>query len=73
MLGTTKSQRDRLSHVLDIIKEVERIFGTAPKSEILARAAKEGISQSEAEKAIEKLKQDGFIYDPNRNEKYKVV
>ena len=73
MVGVTKSQRDRLTHVLDIIKELEKEYGTAKKSEIIERAVSEGIPESEAEKAIEKLRLDGHIYDPKRDERYKVV
>ncbi|MBU2560449.1 minichromosome maintenance protein MCM [archaeon] len=74
MVGVTKSQRDRLTHVLDIIRELEREFN-APvmKSEILERGLKDGISEKEVEGAINRLKQDGQIYDPNRNDRYKVV
>lgn len=73
MVGVTKSQRDRLTHVLDIIKELEKEYGTAKKSEIIERAVQEGIPEREAEKAIEKLRLDGHIYDPMRDERYKVV
>jgi replicative DNA helicase Mcm len=74
MVGVTKSQRDRLTHVLDIIRELEKEFN-APvmKSEIVERGLKEGISEREVENAIDRLKQDGQIYDPNRNDRYKVV
>jgi replicative DNA helicase Mcm len=74
MVGVTKSQRDRLTHVLDIIRELEKEFN-APvmKSEIVERAVKEGISERDVENAIDRLKQDGQIYDPNRNDRYKVV
>jgi replicative DNA helicase Mcm len=74
MVGVTKSQRDRLTHVLDIIRELEKEFN-APvmKSEIVERAIKEGVSEREVENAIDRLKQDGQIYDPNRNDRYKVV
>jgi replicative DNA helicase Mcm len=74
MVGVTKSQRDRLTHVLDIIRELEREFN-APvmKSEILERGLRDGISEKEVESSIDRLKQDGQIYDPNRNGRYKVV
>ena len=74
MVGVTKSQRDRLTHVLDIIRELEKEFN-APvmKSEVMERAVKEGISEKEVENAIERLKLDSQIYDPNRNGRYKVV
>ena len=67
-------ERDRLTHVLDIVRELEKEYN-APvlKSEIVERAVKEGISENEVENALERLKLDGQIYDPNRNERYKVV
>ncbi|MBI4344194.1 MAG: minichromosome maintenance protein MCM, partial [Euryarchaeota archaeon] len=64
MVGVTKTQRDRLTHLLDIIRGLEREYGTAKKAEILERASKEGIPEREAEKAIEKLKLDGHIFEP---------
>jgi replicative DNA helicase Mcm len=64
MVGVTKSQRDRLTHVLDIIKEIEKEYGTAKKSEIIERALEEGIPEGEVEKAIEKLRIDGYIFEP---------
>ncbi len=72
MVGVTKSQRDRLTHVLDIIKDLEKEYGTAKKPEILERAAQEGIPEREAEKAIEKLRLDGHIFEP-KFEQYKVA
>lgn len=74
MVGVTRSQRERLTHVLDIIKELEKeLNAPVKKSEIIERAVKEGIPEKEVEKAIEKLKLDGYIYDPRRNDRYKVV
>lgn len=74
MVGVTKSQRDRLTNVLDIIRGLEKEFN-APvmKSEIMERAVRDGISEKDVENAIDRLKQDGQIYDPNRNERYKIV
>lgn len=59
--------------ILDIIKELEKEYGTAKKSEITERARSEGISEAEAAGAIEKLRMDGHIYDPKRDESYKIV
>lgn len=73
MVGVTKSQRDRITRVLEMIREIEKEYGSAKKSEIIERAMEEGISEREAEKAIEKLRADGHIYDPKRDERYKVV
>ena len=73
MVGVTKSQRDRITRILEIIREIEREYGSAKKSEIIDRAAEMGIPEVEAEKAIEKLRKDGHIYDPRRDDRYKVV
>jgi DNA replicative helicase MCM subunit Mcm2 (Cdc46/Mcm family) len=73
MVGVTKSQRDRITRILEIIREIEREYGSAKKSEIIDRAAEVGIPEVEAEKAIEKLRKDGHIYDPRRDDRYKVV
>jgi replicative DNA helicase Mcm len=73
MVGVTKSQRDRITRILEIIREIEKEYGSAKKSEILERAAEDGIPEREAERAIEKLRADGHIYDPRRDERYKVV
>jgi hypothetical protein len=69
-----RQQRDRLTHVLDITRELEREFN-APvmKSEIVEKGMKEGLSESQVEESIDRLKMDGQIYDPNRNERYKIV
>jgi replicative DNA helicase Mcm len=72
--GVTSSQRDRLRQTLDIIRELEReVNAPVMKSEIVDRALKDGITENEVESAINRLKQDGQIYDPNRNGRYKVV
>jgi replicative DNA helicase Mcm len=73
MVGVTKSQRDRITRILEIIREIENEYGTAKKTEIIERAMEEGISEREAGKAIEKLRADGHIYDPRRDDRYKVV
>jgi DNA replicative helicase MCM subunit Mcm2 (Cdc46/Mcm family)/DNA-binding transcriptional regulator YiaG len=73
MVGVTKSQRDRITRILEIIREIEKEYGSAKKSEIIDRAAEAGIPEVEAGKAIEKLRKDGHIYDPRRDDRYKVV
>ena len=64
------AQHTRLIAILDLIKGLEREYGTAKKAEILATAQKNGIPKPEAEKAIEKLKLDGYVFEP-KNETYK--
>lgn len=67
-------ERDRLTIILDIVRELEREFN-APvmESEIMQRAYEKGIIELETAGALERLKMDGQIYDPNRNQRYKVV
>lgn len=57
-------QRTRLIAVYDLVKSLEREYGTAKKAEVLEQAGKNGIPEPEAEKAIEKLKLDGYLFEP---------
>jgi replicative DNA helicase Mcm len=74
-LGKTTSQRDRAMTILDIIKKLEKENKNkyADKYEIISRAQEKGITQKETVLTIERLRADSVIYDPNRNEKYKVI
>jgi len=72
--GDYRQQRDRLTHVLDIIRELEREMN-APvlKSEIVEKGVVSGLTEDEVVECIECLKLDGNIYDPNRDNRYKLV
>jgi replicative DNA helicase Mcm len=72
MVGVSKSQRDRITAVLDIIAEIEKEYGNAKKSEIIEMASEQGITAKQAEEALEKLKSDGHIYEPWQDERYKI-
>lgn len=72
MVGVTKSQRDKIKAIIDIIKELEEEFGTAKKVEIIEKAKELGISRENVEELLQKLKRDGSIYEP-KHEHYKVV
>jgi replicative DNA helicase Mcm len=72
MVGVTKSQRDKINEILDIIRELEREYKTAKKAEITERAEERGISERNTEELIDKLKRDGNIYEPKHGN-YKVV
>ncbi len=63
-VGVTKSQRDKIKEILSIIKELEDEYGTAKRSEILSLAEERGISKSTAQELIEKLRQQGDIFEP---------
>jgi replicative DNA helicase Mcm len=63
--GTSKSQRDRVRNLLDIIAEIEREYDEgAPVDVILERCEEIDISENKAEHEIDKLKQKGEVYEP---------
>ncbi|MFQ6137060.1 MAG: LAGLIDADG family homing endonuclease [Candidatus Hydrothermarchaeales archaeon] len=72
MVGVTRSQRDKIKILLDIVRELEKEFGTAGKAEILERADEEGISKENAEELIEMLKKRAELYEPKHGY-YKMV
>jgi replicative DNA helicase Mcm len=63
--GTSKSQRDRIKNIKQLIEDIESDFDEgAPVDEVLARAEEVGMERSKAEHEIEKLKQRGEVYEP---------
>ncbi|NOZ76890.1 MAG: minichromosome maintenance protein MCM [Euryarchaeota archaeon] len=72
MVGVTKSQRDKINEILDIIKELEKDYGTARIEEIIELARERNIDEKNTRELIEKLRKDGNIYEP-RHGNYKVV
>jgi replicative DNA helicase Mcm len=66
--GTSKSQRDRVRNLLDIIAEIEAEYDEgAPVDVILERCEEIDISEQKAEHEIDKLKQKGEVYEPQPN------
>ncbi len=66
--GRSKTQRDRVKNVKAIIKEIEDEFDEgAPVDEVLDRAEEVGMDASKAEHEIEKLKEKGELYQPNKD------
>ncbi len=66
--GRSKTQRDRVKNVKAIIKEIEDEFDEgAPIEEVLDRAEEVGMDASKAEHEIEKLKEKGELYQPNKD------
>ncbi|MDY6818474.1 MAG: ATP-binding protein [Halobacteriales archaeon] len=64
--GTSKSQRDRIKNLLDLIETIEDEYQEgAPIEEVLSRADEIGMEQSKAEHEIEKLKRQGEVYEPS--------
>jgi len=63
--GTPKSQRDRIKSVYAIIEDIEVEYDDgAPIETVLDRAEEEGVDRDKAEHEIEKLKQQGELYEP---------
>lgn len=63
--GISASKRDKIYHVKEILSSLEKKLGkTIPIDDVLKEASEKGISESEAEEIIEKLKRSGDIYEP---------
>ncbi|NHN60784.1 MULTISPECIES: minichromosome maintenance protein MCM [Halorussus] len=64
--GTSKTQRDRIKNLKQLIAEIEDDYEEgAPVDEVMARADEIGMEQSKAEHEIDKLKQKGEVYEPS--------
>lgn len=63
--GISASQRDRIYLIKEIIMELEGKIGkTIPIDDILKAAFGKGISESDVEEILEKLKRSGDVYEP---------
>jgi replicative DNA helicase Mcm len=63
--GTSKSQRDRIKNIRGIIADLESEYDEgAPVDVVVERAEEVGMEASKAEHEIEKLKQQGEVYEP---------
>ncbi|WP_252701335.1 LAGLIDADG family homing endonuclease [Natronosalvus vescus] len=66
--GTSKSQRDRIKNIKQLISDIEEEYDDgAPIDVVLERAGEIGMDESKAEHEIEKLKQKGEVYEPSTN------
>ncbi len=66
--GTSKTQRDRIKNIKQLIAEIENEFEEgAPIEEVLERADEIGMDASKAEQEIEKLRRKGEVYEPQQN------
>ncbi|ELZ23431.1 MCM family protein [Haloterrigena salina JCM 13891] len=64
--GTSKSQRDRIKNLKQLISDIEEEYDDgAPVDIVMERAEEVGMDQSKAEHEIEKLKQKGEVYEPS--------
>jgi replicative DNA helicase Mcm len=63
--GISASQRDKIFHVKDVIAELENKLGkTVPIDDIIKLASGRGLTESEVEEIIERLKRLGDVYEP---------
>ena len=66
--GTSKSQRDRIKNIKQLIANIEDEYDEgAPVDVVIERAEEEGMDASKAEYEIDKLKQQGEVYEPQNN------
>ncbi|MFB6120028.1 MAG: LAGLIDADG family homing endonuclease [Halobacteriaceae archaeon] len=64
--GTSKSQRDRIRGIKDVIDDLQDEYDEgAPLEKVLDAAEADGMERSKAENEIENLKQKGEIYQPS--------
>jgi replicative DNA helicase Mcm len=73
--GTSKTQRDRIKSIKDVIETVDAEYekeAGAPIDAIVERAEAEGIEESKVMDQIEQLRRKGDLYSP-KTDQYKVV
>lgn len=72
--GTSKSQRDKIKIIKEIIRKVGSMHqgGKAPLEEIYSEAVIEGIDKTHAEEIISKMRRSGDLMTPN-NDTVKLV
>ena len=65
MTGHSKSQRDKMEKILDLIDELgEDVDKAVPVSKLIERANVEGIDEEFVKRAIERMKKEGIIFEP---------
>jgi len=66
--GTSKSQRDRIKGIKDLLREVDEEYEDepgAPRERVMERADEVGMEASKVEAELEKLKTRGDVYLPD--------
>ncbi|ELY64883.1 minichromosome maintenance protein MCM [Natrinema versiforme] len=64
--GTSKSQRDRIKNLKQLIGDIEEEYDDgAPVDIVMERAEEIGMDHTKAEHEIDKLKQKGEVYEPS--------
>ena len=72
-VGMSKSQRDRIKILREIIKELQdEMNGAAPLKDIMEKAVEAGMKEDDVEDIIVKLKSAGELIEAS-NERYRVV
>jgi len=73
MSGISSTQRQKLSKVLDIIKDLQKDFPDGiPLNEILNESKKYNLEEEKVKETIDKLLKEGYIYESG-DKKYKAV
>ena len=63
--GVSKSQRDKIKTLRNIIREVgAEHSGMAPKEDVFARAAEQGFEKEYVDELLKRLKTQGELYEP---------
>jgi len=63
--GVSKSQRDKIKTLRNIIRDIEAEHnGMAPRDDVYARAAEQGFEKEYVEELIKRLKDQGELYEP---------
>ena len=65
MTGKPKTQREKMTIIEDIIKELEAEEGCARIKKIVMKAKEKGIDESFVEKVITQLRREGILYEPS--------
>ena len=65
--GTSKTQRDRIKNIKELIADIEAEYENgAPLEEVLDRADEIGMDPGKAEREIENLRTKGEVYEPQQ-------
>ena len=65
--GTSKTQRDRIKNIKELIADIEAEYEKgAPLDEVLNRADEIGMDPGKAEREIENLRTKGEVYEPQQ-------
>jgi len=71
--GISRSQKDKIKIITDIIREINNeIDAPAPLEEIISRAEQEGIDKDTVESLIIKMRREGIIFEPKHG-RYKLT